>query len=206
MLRRVSQVFKKVSVTSYYSYEDIPLKIYLNIIETNDLNLLIKKGKLDINAGLAWELITKENEAANGGNSYSIMFEHYKSLAELVAEYNEIRITLWALLYKVDHEKVDRMRELGFKIDCTTTETYKITLYNCIRNSKNYSTKIKMKRNEIDAEMPKSEQQKVSFNEVMASLTRHIGFNLPDDITLARFNAQVKELNNGRATGTNKEE
>jgi len=203
----VSLVFRKVSKGCYYSYDDIPLRTYLQILQTNDLKLLLKKGKLDDSAAIAWEMITKENELLQGGNSYSIMFDHFSALTELVAEYNEVRITLWTLLYKFDMDKVLRMKELGFKIDCTNNQTYRDTLFNCIRQSKNYATKIKMKRNEIDAELPKErEQQQATFHTLMAQLTKQLKFNIPDDITLARFNAYLKELKDGGTGRTDKEE
>lgn len=207
LFRRAVQVFKKDSKTLYYNYHDIPLQTYLKIIETNDLKHLVIKGKLTKQATIIWETITRENEKHNGGNTYDVLLNLFKGLGELISEYNEIRITLWSLMKRYDKDLVESMREKGFDIDDTNSETYRVTLLNCIQRSNNYATRIKMKRNEIELETPEEKEVKqVSFEELIANLSMHLSLTIPSDITLALFNAYHKEIKNGRARRTDREE
>lgn len=209
MFQRVSQASKKDSNVLYHNYDTIPLKIYLRIIETNNLSLLVVTGKQDETVSLVWETITRENEQHNGGNTYSMLLEHFQSLGELVSEYNQVRVMLWALLKKCNREYIAVLEELGFTFDLTDSATYKESLLNAIARSRNYETKIRSKRNEIESEIPDDQQktEQPTFEELMANLTMHLKFNLPDDLTLSRFNAYQKEIKrHGRGTRPDKEE
>jgi hypothetical protein len=177
----------------YYSYNDIRLKTYIAICETGDYTLLVKRGRARIGkCSEIWEEIVKTNAEANGSYEYFNYLRTRKEYFRLIAERDFLKLAFTKLLRRVDRALVAEVKQKGFNISLLNSEQYSKTLYAAIHRWNNYSTKIKLKQNEMEGFAKDNGDNVKSFEEIMGNLTSLLEFTVPDDITLARFNEYRK--------------
>ena len=191
-----SRLFSRKSLTiiaTFYSYEDITLKLFVTINASGNFRLLIKSGiALPSECFDRWEKIIQENNRAAGRHEYSTFLKTYKAYNRLLAEFNSIKAHLLILCYVIDYEAIKFVRKKGYAIALTNSKAYADSIYSAIRRSDNLLTKISMKRNELLKMQPKGDARQESFESIIANLTVELGYSIPDDITLARYNEYVK--------------
>jgi len=158
-----SNRWRKISSTSFYRHENIPLKLYLEIAASNDYKRLVISGKATDQERLqAWERIIQKNYEVNGGFDYLNYKDTLQAYGRLVAEYNLIRCYLIKLVFLVDNDYIAFLGERGYKI-------------------KTANSIIKESSGEV-----------TTFEGIMAGLSMSLGFEIKDDITLLRFNEYKK--------------
>lgn len=179
---------------TYFQYNDIKLRTYIEIATTGNLRLLIKRGyPTEIELLKAWENLVKENAKANNDHTYSAYESNLKRYGKLLADYELVRLSLMKLILVVDDECLLYLKSKGFKINTETATGYVDSINLALHRSNSYLTRIKMKLNELN-EM-KADQDKTqpkSIEEILGSLSSTLGFNIPEDVTLARFNEYKK--------------
>jgi hypothetical protein len=170
-------------------YDDITLRLYLDVASSGDYRkLAVGFGVTDKECYNAWEEIVRRNNEANQSQEFNTYFESTQSYAKLIADYNIIKASLLYLSFTPDSEIIKYLAERGYNIDTSSSIKYMETLELAMHKSNNIVTKLKMKENELAMMGEKSSGQGVGFEEIMANISFLVGFPVPEDITLARYN------------------
>lgn len=191
--KKLSQRFK-TSTAKFYTYEDITLKLYLEIAASLDFKRLILKGKAKESELMeAWELIIRKNYEVNGGFDYINYCDLIDGYNSLLSDYNYVRATLIQLMFVVDDNYIEELRNKGYKIDTSDSIKYAESIAAALRRSENLITRLKMKSNEISEMIGRDGgSSPASFEEIMAGLSLALKFAVPEDIKLSRFNEYKK--------------
>lgn len=201
---------KNTSVT-LYEYGNVPLKVYVEIASGSPLEKLIINGSPSREQLVeAWETIV----TLNGKNSGNFQYDAYKRLYigywNIIAKHLVIRASLLKLCFVIDYETVQDVRSRGYALSLDSSEAYKDTLVLGLTKSENLITRAELRKNEIERDFPKAENNgsSLSFDKVMAELSIQIAPTLvTDDITLSRYNEYLKiirERNKSKEANSNK--
>jgi hypothetical protein len=139
----------------------------------------------------AWEEILRKNSLNTG----TLEYDSYRQLLQgywlLVAEHTIVKANLLKLTTVIDWECIQEVRSRGYKID--VGRNYVTSLNRALRRVENLVTKARMKEQEIARMMEGSvPEQQATFDTVMARLVDALGFQVGDNLTLARFNEYKK--------------
>lgn len=191
----------------FYSYDDLPLKVYLEIVKSGDYSRLIKSGEAaDVQCYQAWEMILKRNAKELGSFEFDTYVNMALSYAQLLSEFNIVKAILVRLAirftvtgpkqYTVDDQDLELLRKKGYKLDLSSELNYSVSLNAALQRSNNLVTKITMKQNELlrFSAASESDREVMGFEEVMADLDFHLGFASSREITLAGYNRLLKRL------------
>lgn len=170
-----------------YTYETIPLKVYIEIANTKNLSLIGEGNVTEV-----WEEIVRKNSEANQDTTYENYVYNYKQYNRFYREYLILKAAIVVLIAKVDKDLIEYLGKMGHTIDTSSEERYDESLIALGKKADNLTSKIKTKANEIV--MMDEEKKGQGFEEVMAVLCSSMGFHVPDDITLARYNEYKKIL------------
>src|SRR5690606_30327280 len=147
---------KRQSHTSakYWQYEDITLKLFLDIASGGNLVQLCYEGKpTEDGLNEAWEELIKKNQRANGSNKFDNHFNSLQSYALMLNEYVLIKSALiklageYALQKEPDLETIELLKQKGYKIDL---KKYQESLEAGFKKAENLVTKVISKKNEIE--------------------------------------------------------
>lgn len=187
-------------------YEDIPLHTYLEIGATGNYHLLIVSGEFnDKELEKHFEEITKRNAQQNNDFAYQAYYNNIKTYGQLIEEYELVKLELSKLKIVIDDDSIGFLKDKGYRIDINGTATrYAQTIQAAEARSNSILTKIQMKANELKLEAEKADKNKSEgIEEVLAGMSTVLGWNIPSDITLARFNKYRKivkdKLQKGKA-------
>lgn len=198
----------KVTTEAYYAYGDIPLKVYYEVASTGDVFLVQRTGKINPDACREkWEDIVKANSEANDNRKYFKYRNILKVHGGLVQEYSVVKAMITKLLYEVDKEYIDFLNIKGYRIytgkgDYSLTkeqrnEKYAMSLVNASKRADNLLTKIQSNKNELDLLQQDNEvlSSNATMGAALANVGSILGFDIPDDILLCKFNEYVKIAN-----------
>lgn len=183
----------KRTTTIFWRYHNIALTLYLEIVRTENLDLLVVEGSpSDDELATVWEEIVKINSEANGTN-VSDYEDDLKTYAKLLSDYELVRLTLIELTFIVDDSLIAFLESKGYKIDRSTATTYRESLTRASQRSRNIITKLRTKYNEIkEFERDRGKGKIVTIEEILANISAEMKFHVGLDITLARFNEYKK--------------
>lgn len=194
---------KNILTASYYQYDNIKLKLYVEITDSGNIESLCYKGLPNKEkCAEIWEDIVKKSAEINGNFEFDNYFEAYQNYSIALSDYLFIRACLLKFwfkgLYKKDLPLIEKLKARGFVIDLTEREKYKVSLIKATKKVRSLITKILNKKSEFEEfnkKGEKKEKEKTSFDSIMAALTfQWPGTGITDDITLARYNECVKIL------------
>jgi len=175
----------------------------MHITKTGDVSLL--------NDGLGvegWEEIIRRNCLANDVHSYQIYLEALRSHALVVNRYIADRAHINNLMLpifgygKIDLGSLEYLRNKGYAIDTSSKEKYIESLKGALSKRENLMTRINMKRKEIEnlsLQAAGSKGTERGLEQLLASLSFQVGFSIPEDVTLARFNEYGRVLREQQA-------
>lgn len=169
----------------------------MEIITSHDFTKLIVSGKADKEVLTAqWEKIIAKNYEVNGGFDYLNYIDIAKSFAFLLAEQNLVKAQLFTLLFEVDDKVIEELKLRGYKISLENRTEFNKSIMAALKRTNNLNSRMKMKANELH-EMISDEdgKEQATFEQVMAALSFQVGFALPEDITLSRYNEYRKIIN-----------
>jgi len=186
------RIFKSSSVI-FFTYDDILLRQYLEVIKSGDFTKLIKEGNAtEIECLEAWENIVKKQEKATGSNRFDTFLSLLKGYALLINDHTVIRACLIHLMNgPVDWEVLKTLNDKGYEVKINE---YGYAIYESIQaglhRCENLVTKATMKQKELQRMFPekKDKAEAQSFETVMAHLIAALEFNVDENITLARYN------------------
>jgi hypothetical protein len=190
--RKTSRNTTKVQL---YGYDDIRLKLYMDISSSGDYSRLVVKGSASHDICFqAWEEIVKRNNEANQNFEYSSYIDASQSYALLIADYNVIKACLCYLVIAIDDFVIGVLKEKGYDIDTSGQKKFEESLYLAQRKSDNLLTKIKMRQNEMVAIHDSGSKKEITFDDAIAALEAMLHFRIDDDIKLSRYNAHMLRL------------
>ena len=174
----------------YKSIKDLPLKLFFEIAETGNIKLLGN----DIESVLVerWESIVIEYGKHDNNESINQVIEKSDMLYTQAALYCEIKGMLLYLVGSEKSEYVDRLNQLGYKIDNSSHKTKIESIQVNDQRSNNISTRMQVIKSEIDNY---SSGKKASFDAVMAWLSSNLGFEPKEDITVLRYLEYKRQIN-----------
>jgi len=189
----------KSSYESLYTYEDITLKLYIDIANSGNFLKLVKEGEVDSEKCLdAWEQLIKRHEKETGTNQYSAFFQLMKGYSILMNDHTTIRATLILVAltrFFIDWEYIVELKKRGYVIDTTSPETIMASVEAGLRKCENLVTKATMKEKELQRMFEaRGEGKAHGFEEIMAHLNFALGFTVPDTIKLSAYNEYQKIL------------
>ncbi len=183
--------------STYYGYDDIPLKLFLEINISKEYDRICRSGKPD-NCVERWEFIMQRNAEAVGNFEYEIYLQNSQIHGSLVHDYLYIKAALLRLYCKVDFKLIDELKKKGYKIDLSEgTELdvmnakYALSILKALKRCDHLITKITVKKNEMQKSLGDKQEaaQSQGYDSAMALLSFHWpGSSLPEDITLSRYN------------------
>lgn len=183
----------------FYSYEDILLRLFYDISSTGDFHRLIISGDATLQNCLEhWERIVKRNAEENDSFQYLSYFSLYQGYQLLHAQHTTIKLLLVRASIKFDESVNQELTQRGYPIDTSSNQAYAKSLEVATRKSNALVTKINMKRSEIENHLSDGKggkpKKQDTFEDLIASLELALGDgrNIPDDITLAKFNSLKK--------------
>lgn len=137
----------------------------------------------------AWEQLIQDNDKAKGLNRFNAYMSLSKAYARLIATLNEVKIYLIKLSYTFDKEIVNILKQKGYKVDCSNSDAYALSLQQAFSKSDNLITKIVMKRNEILAMGANTGTSAIiTVEDLLATISSQLGFSVDENVTLARYN------------------
>jgi len=178
-----------------YGYSNILLLTYIEVAQTENLNLLIISGdatKKELSD--RWNEIVIRNAQVNGVgiDDYE---ENLKTYAGLLADYETVRLSLLECMFVIDEDTLLYLASKGYRLDTSSASKYAESIQNCLQKSKNILTKLKTKFKQIQ-ESSKDNQERVSskttIEEILANISVALGFSVDPHVTLARFNEYKK--------------
>ena len=186
------QTIEKVLV--YNTCKILPLRIFFEITETGNVDLLI----ID-NATIAkkilvqtWEEIVLEYAKIDGNQQVQDVIDKGDELYNQGALYVYIKSMLIYLVGAYKQEYVDALNELGYNIDTSSHKSKIKSIQQNDRRANNISTRMQIIQKEIEGY---GGGKKSTFDEAMSFL----GLNLPhvpdENITVSRFLAYKKQIN-----------
>ena len=180
----------------YKSIKDLPLKLFFEIAETGNIKLL--GNEIESVLVERWESIVIEYGKHDNNESINQVIEKSDMLYNQAALYCEIKGMLLYLVGSEKPEYVDRLNQLGYKIDNSSHETKIKSIQANDQRSNNISTRMQVIKSEIDNY---SSGKKASFDAVMAWLSSNLGFEPKEDITVLRYleyKIQINERNKAK--------
>lgn len=193
----------KQSKVRLFSYEDILLRLYVDISANGGFERLIISGRATLEKCVErWEEIVRMNSEESRSNQYQSYFSLNQGYANLMARHLNVKLLLMRCQITGSNdngfnETIDELKHLGYKIDISSTEKYAESIASCMNNSNILVTKINQKQVEINDYLKrvngKGKKADV-FVDLLANLEEALGGNrsLPDDITLSKYNSLLR--------------
>lgn len=184
----------------YKRCAELPLKIFFEVAETGDVNLLLindEKEPIEILIE-AWETIIKEYAKLDNNSSIQDVLEKSDKMFTQSALYCEIKGMLLYLVGAEKQEYVDRLNTLGYKMDISTNENKIKSIQQGDQRANHISTKMMFLQKDIEKYQGGKKQ---TFDGAMAWISSNLGFEPKEDITVSRYieyKIQINERNKAK--------
>ena len=191
LLQKLKSQFRTTTPVQYLTYDEILLRTYVDILKTGNKRLLVIAGNPTETALLEeWEKIVLQNSKANDEFELSNYIDTLLNYKRLRTEYNLINAYLYKLLQVPDDEAFRYLKRKGYKIEVSKGNgPYIESIKAALHRATSYITQIKAHEKEMEQAVSKAaDSQSVSVEQVLATISASLGFNVPTDVTLARFN------------------
>lgn len=189
---------------SYFTYETIELKLYMEIASTGEYERLQVSGEKDPGQCIErWEQIVMANSKVSGNGEYRAFVDLQKSFEQLRAQHIIVSALLIKFIYGgKDHKKevYDELRKRGYRLNINKDRNaLDESVSTAIKQCQHLLTKAKSKKNEIDRGYNKKknerQQDPKSFISVITELRYAVAPTIiPDNIKLAEYNEYFRIL------------
>lgn len=174
----------------YDSLDKIPLKLFLSILDTDDLSrLCTKKKELKEDLAEIWKRLKKEYNLLGYNSDSRKIIDTSRLIAKLEAKYNFVIMACQALIFDRDLELENGLRELRYKL---REETFRADIEAIQRESKNIHVKI----SRLSLKLPKQSKEageKATIDRVIMGYISITGIQYDTNlITVMQFDALKK--------------
>lgn len=180
----------------YNSLDNIPIIIFFKIAETGDFYLLSDEVSDSDKLESIWISLIKEHEERQNRKESDKVFKMQLEIAALEVEYEFVSGAIYSLGFEKNNELIEMLKKLRFIVRTDSTENYYNDLEFIQRASKSFELKI----NHIKSMMPKQEESKTENNkfsiyDTMASYTRIMGYDFDyETVSYSKFYAIQKQV------------
>lgn len=188
---------RQANKKNFWGYDDITLKLYLDIANTGNLSLLAKKRVFIPIRTLVtlWEGIVKRNAEENNNLTY----DYYHTLEEnyclLLVDYVSIKATISKLVIRYDEDDYNFLIEKGYRLPKFSTGLeFAEVLERASKKCEDLITKIKMNRLELGKLEIEGDAQPKTLQRLLSMVDVDLPFELREDITLAKYNEYKKRV------------
>jgi hypothetical protein len=190
-----NQKFKSTTL-KLLSYEDIMLKTFVDISKSGAKELLIICGSpTEEQLTEAWEKIVIRNGKENGDFEIETYIEKSKALGKLISDYTLIRLHLLKCSLVIDNDSLKFLKRKKFNINQRSNEAYTQSIADAFQKSNSYLTYITAAQRDIESITKQKEKvEDQTIEEALAVVSTGLGFSVPEDVKLARFNGYKKIL------------
>ena len=183
----------------YKDCSELPLRIFFQVAETLNYNLLLKKieGYIDeVILSMVWEDIVSDWISISGNAKIQNVVDKTDQQFKQTAKYCEVKAMLLYLVGAYKQEYVDRLAELGYKIDATDRKSLIETIKANNSRSNQINTRVKILQKEIEQVSESTKKQ--TFDGAMAEISTELKFEPDNNITCRRYleyKKQIRERN-----------
>jgi len=179
----------------YKSLDYLPVVLYYRILETKNLQLLVKEPVdiSEVELQKIWEKIQSEFQEKDNNQLAKKVLMLSKQYDYYILIYNWILIAVESLTFEYNEQIIKKIRSYGFIVSKANYHQYLI-------NIKNDSEGFIHQANIFKNQLPKAEENKsgqhISTEEVLASFTTILGYNIGSfmSITCSEFIAYKKQV------------
>ena len=193
-MRKGSSPRSRRSTGVLYTYDSIPLTLYLEIAQTGNTDLLVISGTpTEKEIQSAWDEITRLNSNSTGRTNHQL--DNIKDYVRLLSKYQASQASILQLHLCVDDEALLYLASNGYRIDTSSNTAYRESLKSAQRKVANVLTKIESKYKEIMAAVAQADPDapvQSGIETILAAVSASLGFNVESTVTLARFNEYNK--------------
>lgn len=162
---------------------------------TADYSLLCISGNCDADVAYdKYEAIIRKNGQMNGSLEFESYLTNFTALVKYMADYQAIKAALGFLLYYVYDDYINFLNKKGYRINTDSASGYAKSITAAGRKADNLQSKIASKVKEMERKGSQNSGSPRTFDDVMAELTAAIGFSVPEEVTLARYNGYQRVI------------
>ena len=143
-LRKGSSPRSRRSTGVLYTYDSIPLTLYLEIAQTGNTDLLVISGTpTEKEIQSTWDEITRLNSNSTGRTNHQL--DNIKDYVRAVVKVSGIAGKHPAIAFMWDDEALLYLASNGYRIDTSSNTAYRESLKSAQRKAANVLTKIESK-------------------------------------------------------------
>lgn len=212
---KLQKIFSKLyqkRLRLFKNCNELPLKNFLNVMATGEFKYLYDvtdHGKLkevgSKSMSMLWGDIILEYGQLDRNMQIADSFDSQKIIYQLEASYITIKSMIRILMFVTPQTKnkrgrelavetIDGLKKLGYKIDVSSSKFYASSIHSADKRCNSIITQIKIRKSEMN-QGETQDNMPVSFDNIISSLNTALKFVVPDDITVARYCAYKKNLN-----------
>lgn len=188
----------------YKGCKDLPLKNFLQVIATGDYKYLYKVKSYEnfsriesTNLSILWNDIILEYAELDNNLEIHGSFENQKVIYQLENLYVVIKAMIRTLMFITPHTKparygktasktIDDLSKLGYKIDTSSSAAYAASISAADKRANSIISQVNIRKAEMDADN-EGDYEKISFEKTLSILNSSLGFQVPEDITVAMY-------------------
>lgn len=187
----ISNLKSENSLPVFLNYDNILLRVYFDIATNGTYEDLIVSGNATIEQCKdEWNRLLVKLFEKSGSFDYLGYLDNLEGYNSFLQEHNITIAQLLILHFQIDDEVIADLNERGYNIDIEHgKKAYSASLAKAMIRSNHLLSRIKMKANDMESFTDGlKDDAPTTYDEVMATLMLNLGFTVPDDITLARYN------------------
>lgn len=147
-----------------------------------------------------------DNAKSGNSSKFGMTIESYRSYVKLTAKFYAINAMLLSLQFKVNHDYIKELSELGYKISTANSKEYADSILRAFNKAKNINSKIESKKIELTllSEASTNDANTLNFDYMISTMSFELGFQVSEKISLVSYNAYgniIKNRNEHRSKG-----
>ncbi len=179
----------------YNTLDIIPARVFFKIAETENYKLLWSTGNPKLKDGVfdfqgIWEGLNEEYKEITGTVDSKRHFKTYRDIVKLETQYKTVQMCCQCLFYGDDEELEQILRDNGYPLGSNKEESLKNIMLG--------SERLLIKAKRLSTKLPKQSEVnvKTSIEEVIASYSQVLGFDLDFNMSVTEFLACKKQVEN----------
>lgn len=186
------RTFIKNQLEYYKTCAELPLKVFFEVAETGNINLLVTDGKVENDILLeVWEKLIAEYAQIDNNKIIADVLDKTDQVFKQAALYCEVKAMFLYLIGAYKQEYVDRLKSLGYKVDMDNRPAMIESIQRGDNRSNHIATKMQILQKDIEKY---SSKKRTSFDGAMAWLSSNLGFEPNDNLSVLRYLEYKKQI------------